>query len=321
MASCKVAGLILCLIVGVACALPAQQQPQQEEGRGSRNAIQTENDLLDAIYTDCLRKDSMSCLKYKLFSFVDKMLGHKDTITVTEGVQIIKTGNNGEPEGAPRAISGDDSIESLIMNRIAGFLESHTIKVDLKGSEIVNAVSSTARSLGEVADSFTDDDNSIETEEARKKGGGGGGGGGGKKGSKMMGPMMAALALKAAVLGKLALAAIALIAGKALLIGKIALVLSAVIGLKKLLGGQGKHVTYEVVAHPQHSSSHVSSHESYGSSGHGGGYGGDIGGGGYGGGGGGSSGHGGWGRSLDAQQLAYRGHVQAAAAANSAQTQ
>lgn len=284
----RLAALLLCAAVAVN-ALPAQDEP-----RG--NAIQTEGDLLDTIYSDCLRKDSMSCLKYKLFNFVDKMLGHKDTITLTEGVQIVKTGDEAK-EGAPRAITGEDTIESLIYNRVAGFLDTHTIKVDLKGSEIVNAVSSTARSLGDIADSFTEGE-----EEGRGKK---------KKGSKLMGPLMAAMALKAALLGKLALGAIALIAGKALLIGKIALVLSAIIGLKKLLGqGQGKHVTYEVVAHPQHSTSHVQSHEVYGGGGsaHGGGFSGDIGGGGYSS--GGSSGHGGWGRSLDAQSLAYRGHAQ-----------
>ncbi|RZB41619.1 DUF1676 domain containing protein [Asbolus verrucosus] len=282
----QTAGLLLC--IALASALPAQ-----EEARASRNAIQNENDLLDSIYSDCLRKDSTSCLKYKLFAFVDKMLGHKDTITVTEGVQIIKTGGE---SGAPRALNGDETIESLIMSRIQSFLESHTIKVDLKGSDIVNAVASTARSFNDVVDGL--EDNSVETEEGRGKK---------KKAQKILGPLMAAAALKAAVLGKLALAAIALIAGKALLIGKIALVLSAIIGLKKLLGSSGgKHVTYEVVSHPQHSTSHVSSHETvYGGSG-GGGYGGDVGGG-Y----GGSSGHGGWGRSLEAQQLAYRGHPQA----------
>ncbi|KAJ8946005.1 hypothetical protein NQ314_009001 [Rhamnusium bicolor] len=291
MANIKLVGLYLCLVVAVSAL------PTQEEARG--NSIQTENDLLDSIYNDCLRKDSVSCLKYKLFNFIDKMLGHKDTIRVTEGVQIINTG--GEKDGAPRAITSEDTIESLIFNRIAGFLETHTIKVELKGSEIVNAVSSTARSLGDIADSLYGEENSVGEEEGRGKK---------KKGSKLMGPLMAAMALKAAVLGKLALAGIALIAGKALLIGKIALVLSAIIGLKKLLGqGQGKHVTYEVVAHPQHSSSHVQTHESVyaGGSGHGGGYSGDIGGG-YGSGG---SGHGGWGRSLDAQSLAYRGQTQA----------
>lgn len=289
MASYKVVG-VLCLIAA-AYALPAQ-----EEARSSRNAIQTENDLLDTIYADCLRKDSMSCVKYKLFSFVDKMLGHKDTITVTDGVQIVKT-EGGEPEGAPRALNGDETIESLILHRVQRFLESHTIKIDLKGSEIVNAVSSTARSFGDVMESLNEDDNAVGEEARGKK----------KKVAKVLGPLLAAAALKAAFLGKIALAGIALIAGKALMIGKIALVLSAIIGLKKLLGSSGgKHVTYEVVAHPQHTSSHVSSHESAYGGGGGGSYGGDVGGG-YS-----SSGHGGWGRSLDAQQLAYRGHPQAA---------
>ncbi|XP_022918412.1 uncharacterized protein [Onthophagus taurus] len=271
---------IVCLVAA------AHTLPTQEEARSSRNAIQTENDLLDSIYSDCLKKDSTSCVKYKLFSFVDKMLGARDTITVTEGVQIVKS-ENGEPEGAPRSISPDDSIESLLWNRVQRFLDTHTIKVDLKGSDLVNAVSSTARSF--------EDSLEPEVEEGRGKK---------KKAQKILGPLMMAAGLKMAILGKIALAVIALIAGKALMVAKIALVLSAIIGLKKLFSGSGKHVTYEVVAHPQHSSSHVASHETvYGGSG--GGYGGGDGG--YG---GGSSGHGGWQRALDAQQLAYRGQNQ-----------
>lgn len=114
---------------------------------------------------------------------------------------------------------------------------------------------------------------------------------------------MLAVALKAAALLPLALGAIALIAGKALLVGKIALVISAIIGLKKLLGSHQKHVTYEVVSHPHHSSSHVVSHDDGGHGGGGYGGGGDYGGG-YG-----SSGHG-WARSLpqDAHEIAYRAH-------------
>ena len=117
-----------------------------------------------------------------------------------------------------------------------------------------------------------------------------------------------AVALKAAALLPLALGFIALIAGKALLVGKIALVISAIIGLKKLLGGNEKHVTYEVVQHPHHSSSHVVSHDD---GGHGGYSGGGGGGGDFGGYSGGSGGHGssGWARSMPeaAQQLAYAG--------------
>lgn len=91
------------------------------------------------------------------------------------------------------------------------------------------------------------------------------------------------------ILGKLAL-----IAGKALLFGKIALVLSLIVVLQKVLSQQHqKTVTYEVVPQAHHD---VHGHDSYGSTG-----GADIASGGY----GGASASGGWGRSIDAQNMAY----------------
>lgn len=270
----KTVGLV-CLLIVSSSALPA------EETRGhSRNAVGSDNDLMDSIYSDCLRKDSVSCVKYKLFSFVDKMMGARDTFALTEGVTVVKV-PGAEQEGAPRSINADDSIESLIMSRVQSFLQSHTIKVELKGADVVNAVSSTGRALEDVSENIFGDD---EQGEGRGKK---------KKAAKILGPLIAMIALKAAALLPLLLGAIALIAGKALLIGKIALVLSAVIGLKKLLS-QEKHVTYEVVAHPHHTSSHTSSHDASGgfSGADAGTYGGA------------SGGHG-WGRSYDAQDLAY----------------
>lgn len=277
----KTVGLVCLLAVSVA-ALPA------EETRGhSRNAVGSDNDLMDSIYSDCLRKDSVSCVKYKLFSFVDKMIGARDTFALTEGVTVVKVPGT-EQEGAPRSINADDSIESLIMSRVQNFLQSHTIKVELKGADVVNAVSSTGRALEDVSETVFGDD---EQGEGRGKK---------KKAAKILGPLIAMIALKAAALLPLLLGAIALIAGKALLIGKIALVLSAVIGLKKLLS-QEKHVTYEVVAHPHHTSSHTSSHGDAGASFSGGFSGSDAGS--YS---GGSSGGHGWGRAYDAQDLAYK---------------
>lgn len=293
MAFLKKVVVVLCIVWSTIAvtALPA------EETRGhSRNAVTSENDLMDSIYNDCLRKDSVSCVKYKLFSFVDKMIGQKDTFALTEGVTVVKTpGTIDSSEGAPRSLGGDESIDSMILNRVQGFLQSHTIKVDLKGSDVVNAVASTGRALEDVSDTiFGSDEGSAVSGESRGKK---------KKAAKILGPLLLALGLKAAALLPLVLGAIALIAGKALLIGKIALVLSAVIGLKKLLS-QEKHVTYEVVAHPHHSTSHSSSHgDAYaavGSSGYSGDVGGGGGGGGYGG-----SGHGGWGRSVDAHDYAF----------------
>lgn len=76
---------------------------------------------------------------------------------------------------------------------------------------------------------------------------------------------MAAAVLKMGLLGSLAFKALALLVGKALLLSKIALLLASIIGLKKLFSQQ-KHVTYEVVAHPHHTSSHEHSHgDSYSS--------------------------------------------------------
>lgn len=68
-----------------------------------------------------------------------------------------------------------------------------------------------------------------------------------------MGPLIAAAVLKIGLIGGLAFKALALLVGKALLLSKIALLLAGIIGLKKLFSQQ-KHVTYEVVAHPHHSS-------------------------------------------------------------------
>uniref|UniRef100_A0AAG5D2C2 Protein osiris 7 n=1 Tax=Anopheles atroparvus TaxID=41427 RepID=A0AAG5D2C2_ANOAO len=233
---------VLC-VVALAVALPA------EEARSSRNAIGGgESDLVGSIYKECLSSDSVSCVKYKLFSFIDRVVAKRSVFPLTEGVTVVKTpGAVAESEGAPRSLTGDESLEQLILSRVQSFLSTHTIKVDLKGADIVNE----------------------GTGEARGKK---------KKAAKILGPLLLAVALKAAALLPLLLGAIALIAGKALLIGKIALVLSAIIGLKKLLS-QEKHVTYEVVAHPHHSTSHTA-----------------------------SSGHGGWGRSIqDAQDVAYSG--------------
>ncbi|XP_029669779.1 uncharacterized protein LOC115239412 [Formica exsecta] len=243
----------------------------------------SENDLMTNIYADCLKKESINCIKYKVFTFVDKMLADKEDITLSEGITVVKT-SSAEGEGAPRSIESSD-FDTLLFDRLGRFLRTHSVKVDLKGSDILGAIESAGRSFEDFSD------NAVESRGKKKKA------------QKILGPLMLAVALKAAALLPLALGAIALIAGKALLVGKIALVISAIIGLKKLLGSHQKHVTYEVVSHPHHSSSHVVSHDDGGHGGGGYGGGGDYGGG-YG-----SSGHG-WARSLpqDAHEIAYRAH-------------
>nr|XP_022918166.1 uncharacterized protein LOC111427317 [Onthophagus taurus] len=287
MTSFKVVTVLLCCFAAVNCV------PASSDQRSSRNVIQTEDDLLDSVYADCLKKDSISCAKYKLYNVVDKMLGQKD-ITIADGVELVSDESAPAQTQTARALKGDETVESLIFDKFATFFDTHNFKIELRGKDLVETARSTARSIGDAfAEEEETEDDAVEEGRGKKK-----------KVKKILGPLMAIAGLKMAILGKIALAVIALIAGKALIIGKLALVLSAIIGLKKLFASGGSSVTHEVVAHPHHSTGHVVSHDtSYGGSAVG--YSADVSGG-YG-----SSSHGGWQRSLDAQQLAYRGQKEA----------
>lgn len=74
--------LALACLIGITAAQVSAASVNAAEGR--RNAIPTD-DLMDNIYNDCLRKDSVSCVKYKLFSFMDKMISSKDSFSLAEG--------------------------------------------------------------------------------------------------------------------------------------------------------------------------------------------------------------------------------------------
>lgn len=162
--------LALTVVVGCGAALPAASlDPPQN----SRNSIAAGDDLMDTIYSDCLNKGSVSCVKYKLFSFVDKVLSSKDTFSLTEGVTVVKTaGAAPVGDGAPRALTQDDArtqdVESMVTSRMEKFLQTHTVKIDLKGSDVLNAVTSAGRALTDAADTLGLNDDGAE-ETGRKK--------------------------------------------------------------------------------------------------------------------------------------------------------
>lgn len=68
----------------------------------SERTTGSENDLMATIYNDCLKKESISCIKYKVFAYVDKMLADKEDIMLSEGITVVKTSN--AEEGAPRSV-------------------------------------------------------------------------------------------------------------------------------------------------------------------------------------------------------------------------
>ncbi|CAK1541114.1 unnamed protein product [Leptosia nina] len=100
-----------------------------------------------------------------------------------------------------------------------------------------------------------------------------------KKKLKQLLPIFALLQLKIQSLIPLFLGIIAFAAVKGLMLAKAALLASALLLLKKLLSKHEHHESYEVVAHPHHDE-----HFSH------------------------ASPHGGWGRSQDAQEMAYNAY-------------
>lgn len=172
------------------------------------------------------------------------------------------------------------SLDSLLSERFVTFVRSRQVQVNMprllafgrkSSHDLWNKVFDPIIKTWST-ESKTVAQNLGEGVEGRKK----------KGGQNFLGPFVAAVLLKTAIL-KMAYHSIAIVAGKALVVGKIALIISAIIGLKKLVSSDGEKTTYEIVKHPQMSQSHTysSSHAGDYEAGHeGGGSGGGGGGGG-----------------------------------------
>ncbi|XP_012287505.1 uncharacterized protein LOC105703588 [Orussus abietinus] len=204
-----------------------------------------EEELLRKLNSKCSQNDISSCVMLKLVTYMNKLL-KKASIELTDDIEIRKTSQVTEEVSFQTGRSKDDDSEvlDLIVNKVYAFVKSRSVKWRILPEDdvVVSASEDETGSLNlglsiERADSAAVQD------------------GRGKKGGNM-GALLAAAVLKIGLIGGLAFKGLALLVGKALLLSKIALLLAGIIGLKKLFSHQ-KHVTYEVVAHPHHSSSHT----------------------------------------------------------------
>ncbi|XP_063229127.1 uncharacterized protein LOC134534575 [Bacillus rossius redtenbacheri] len=322
--------IVLAVIIVAACAvaspLEAKEEAPPHEAAGTSNATAAataaaprearnlDNDvaapppreasLVQKLNAKCSQRDVPSCMMLKLVTYMNRLL-KKSKIEVGGGLEIEKTSE--ETAAAAAAAAADDAddggsarsgeepapsdeaeLAELLTDKAWSFVRSRRLTWRMLPDADLTVSSAPDRSVN-VGMSIRPD-GLFGTGRGKKK--------------NNFGGIIAAVVLKAGLLAGLAFKALVLLVGKAILVSKIALVLAIILWLKKLLS-QERHVTYEVVAHPHHSHSHVVS------SAHGGGGGGIE----AHGGGGGDSYSSGWGRSLDAQELAYRGHVPAPAPA------
>ncbi|GAB1865656.1 Osiris 3 [Camponotus japonicus] len=273
--------LILALFcLGVCLANPVEKKEKisviEQQSATLTDRAKYEEELLRKLNSKCSQNDISSCVMLKLVTYMNKLL-KKASIELTDDIEIRKTSQTSEDVitfEAGRSKDDETQFLDLIANKFYAFIKSRSIKWRiLPEDDIVVSASEDETGSLNLGLSIERADKPIQD-------------GRGKKNN--MGPLIAAAVLKMGLIAGLAFKALALLVGKALLLSKIALLLAGIIGLKKLFS-QGKHVTYEVVAHPHHDHGHGDSYSS------------------------------GWGRSFneqtpifgqpDAHELAYSAHV------------
>lgn len=219
---------MLCRGIILLCALQAL---------AASNTFTTSLKLLGRVYDSCESSEEIfKCFKIQAAKLADRA-ARIESLPIVDGIALVRRSDEGRtfasslPEGNLNSLPAEE-VDKILQSSTAKLLETHRVIIS-------------PATLGE--------DVGRSMNEARSKL------------KKMMGPILAGLAIKGGFLA-IAFQAIALIAGKALLVGKIALLLSAIVGLKKLVAGGESHekTTYEIVKHPQVSQSHSYSSSHYG---------------------------------------------------------
>ncbi|KAM7363094.1 osiris 11 [Cochliomyia hominivorax] len=262
--------LNLLIIAAVCCSssLAELDTVAAHSGRGFQN----DNGLTRTVHhilNQCLSKDDVVwCFKVQGAKLLGRALKFQN-INIIEGVALVKKNDSELRSGRSSAMDlklnnrdlenlSMKSLDSLLMERFLSFIRSRQLQVNMP--RLLNFGKTNSQDLWQnIMDFFSLSNETGEKSEGRKK----------KDDKKYLGPFIAAVMLKAAIL-KMAYHSIAIVAGKALIVGKIALIISAIIGLKKLVSSEGgEKTTYEIVKHPQvqqshtYSSSHAGDYEGH----------------------------------------------------------
>lgn len=169
--------------------------------------------IIKKVYTDCQPKnDFMDCLKQKALNGISRAID-QDIIRITDGV-VFEKQNQTEKQSIISVISDARSFNNLaaidraLLTKIDKLVRTHALKVDM----------STAR------------DGEGGHEKKEKKGG-------------HIKYVIAALLTAMGIAGPIGLKALAAIAVKALVISKVALTIAGIIALKKLFSHDGHEET------------------------------------------------------------------------------
>ncbi|XP_063369156.1 uncharacterized protein LOC134657511 [Cydia amplana] len=214
--------LVLTLAVAVSARTASTNQNTLEEGRSSDDTILGDLKVAYETYKDCSGGDIGTCLKVKLAKALNR-ISESEEVSLMSGVTITKDKDAKVEEveqALPRGLD-ESSLDHLILDKIVGFMQSHTVQIKFPaGNDLARAF-----------------------EEGRSR-------------RKKLAPLLAIPLLIGGMMVPLAFGALALLAGKALIVSKLALVLAGIIGLKKLLSPSGGgHEAHEVVVSAGHGGS------------------------------------------------------------------
>ncbi|XP_049880443.1 uncharacterized protein LOC126376938 [Pectinophora gossypiella] len=213
--------LVLTLAVTVSARTAATNQNTVDEPRSSDDTILGDLKVAYDTYKDCSGGEITNCLKVKLAKALNR-ISQSEEVSLLSGVTIVKDKDakieNEIEEAIPRGLD-ESSLDNLIMDKIFGFLQTHTVQVKFPAAS------------------------ELRSEEGRSR-------------RKKLAPLLAIPLLIGGMMVPLAFGALALLAGKALIVSKLALVLAGIIGLKKLLSPSGGHQEqHEVVVSAGHGGS------------------------------------------------------------------
>lgn len=126
------------LLVGSCTAYPATQNAEESGLEAAYKFVQ-----------GCGDRDMALCLKMRALTLVDKALRRPEDIPLFEGVSLVRT-EGSERVLAGRALSEDElenslpkdaqdkdaQVESLLVDRVARFLQTHTLQLKVPESSI-----------------------------------------------------------------------------------------------------------------------------------------------------------------------------------------
>lgn len=150
MVRCYWTGLCVLALAYAAAGFPAASVANNEVQEPS--ALENGVDSVYRFLQSCGDRDISLCIKMRALTFVDRALRKQDDISIVSGVKLVKTDDTNEASRGlnGRAMSEDEldaslpknaedretAVETMLVDRIARFLQSRTLQLKVPESSI-----------------------------------------------------------------------------------------------------------------------------------------------------------------------------------------